>query len=172
MKRKAFSLIELLIVVMIIGVIYTLSVGSLNKMAQEKEKLTLENLKTYLFNIPHKKYVQLLCLDDCSSCDIYADNSKIQTVDNFLDKSVRAYRYDYFYGYTEIEKEVYLNTDNVEKDICFSYVIDKSGVGSQVLVEFQEKFYEYTSYFDMVHVYNSIEDAREAKESLIQEVKK
>lgn len=170
-KRRAFSLIELLIVIMIIGVIYTLVVGNFNSIAEEKTKLTLKNLKEYLLSIEHNKNVKILCLDDCSQCDIIVDGEKDKSIEDFLDEGIKIYRYDFLYGYTAIEQEVYFNAEDVEEDVCFSYEIDKSGVGSQVLVEFKEKFYDYTSYFTKVQVYDSIAQVQEAREDLMREVK-
>ena len=50
--KKAFSLIELLIVILIIGIIYTLSIGNFKKIKDSSEKkLTLKTLKEYLQSI-------------------------------------------------------------------------------------------------------------------------
>ncbi len=161
--KKAFSLIELLIVILIIGIVYTLSIGNFNKVKDESYKLTFQGLKEYLQDIPHEKNVEFLCLDDCSVCDIYVDGEKFneKDIEDFLDKSIRVYRYDFSLGMTELEKD---------NDICFSYVIDRKGVGEQVLVEFKDKVYDFSTYLSSVPVYNSIGEATDAKEKLIQEV--
>ena len=159
--KKAFSLIELLIVILIIGVVYTLSVGSFEKVKDESKKLTLQNLKEYLQDLPHEKSAEILCLDDCSMCKILVDGKKIRELDDFLDKSVKSYRYDFSYGMVELDKV---------DDVCFSYEIDKKGVGQQVLVEFKNKFYDYSTYLTPVSIYSSLQEARDAKEQLVQEV--
>ncbi len=159
--KKAFSLIELLIVIVIIGVVYTLSVGSFKKVKDESKKLSLQNLKIYLQNIPHDRSVELLCLDDCFSCDVLVDGKKLNEIDDFLDKSVRVYRYDFSYGIVELEKD---------NDICFSFSVDKKGIGEQVFVEFKEKVYDFSTYLSPTPVYDSISDAIDAKESLVREV--
>ena len=155
---------------MIIGVVYTLAIGNFAKLSDESLKLTLSNLKEYLDSTPHAKSVKLLCLDDCSECDILVDGKKSKTIENFLDESVRVYRYEFSYGVVEAEKEVFFNSDNVEEDVCFSYEVDKSGVGDQVLVEFKESVYDFSPYFSKTAVYSSVEDAVEAREELIREV--
>ena len=168
--KRAFSLIELLIVIMIIGVLYTLAIGNFNRLSDESSRLSLSNLKEYLHSIPHEKSVKILCLDDCSECDIFVDGQKSKTVEDFLDESVRVYRYEFSYGAIEAEKEVFFNIDDVEEDVCFSYAVDKNGVGDQVLVEFKEKIYDFSSYFSKTAVYSSIEEAVEAREVLVREV--
>ena len=155
---------------MIIGVVYTLAIGNFNRLSDESSRLTLSNLKEYLHSIPHKKSVKILCLDDCSECDIFVDGQKSKTVEDFLDESVRVYRYEFSYGVVEAEKEVFFNIDDVEEDVCFSYEVDKSGVGDQVLVEFKESVYDFSSYFSETAVYSSVENAVEAREILIREV--
>ena len=168
--KRAFSLIELLIVIMIIGVVYTLAIGSFQKLSDGSSKLTLGNLKEYLQSIKHSKSVKLICLDDCSECDVYVDGNRSRTIEGFLDESVRVYRYEFSYGAVEIEKELFFNIDDVEEDVCFSYEVDKSGVGDQVLVEFKESVYDFSSYFSQTAVYSSVEAAVEAREILIREV--
>jgi len=101
LQKRAFSLIELLIVIVIIGVVYTLAITNMNKLSDPKEKLTLLTLKEYLLSFSDAKRVKLLCLDDCSNCDILADNEKVANVEDFLDESVKSYRYESAYGTVE-----------------------------------------------------------------------
>ena len=174
MKKTAFTLIELLIVILIIGIIYTLAVTNFQNISKSEQKLTLATLKSYLQSFPHTKSVRFLCLDDCSSCNILVDNEVIKELDgvfdNFIDDTIKVYRYSVLDGYVEKNQGVYFNSENMQEDICFSYSIDKNGIGEQVLVEFNEKFYDFSPYFTPSIIYNSIEDAREAKEKLNTEV--
>jgi len=168
--KKAFSLIELMIVIVIMGVIYTLSVTSFNQKSEEFKKVTLLNLKEFMQNQKYEKSVRLLCLDDCRSCDFFVDGVKSKTFEDFLDDSVRVYRYEFLSATREVLKDVYFNEEDVQEDVCFSYSIDKQGVGDQVLVEFKESVYDFTTYLTPTKKYTSLESAIEAKEQLIQEV--
>ncbi|MDO8453603.1 MAG: type II secretion system protein [Sulfurimonas sp.] len=170
--RRAFTLIELLIVIMIIGVVYTLAISSFQKIGDASKKVNLENLKEYLQNFPHAKSSKILCLDDCSKCDILVDGEVEKTLDDFLDKNVKVYRYDFLQGMFEEKQEVYFNKEGVEKKVCFSYEVDKKGVGGQVFVVLNESVYDFSTYFEPVVVYKSLQEAIEAKEKLIQEVLK
>ena len=111
--KKAFSLVELMIVVMIIGVVYTLVINKFQKVGEESTHVSLKSLKEYLQKFPHSQNVKLLCLEDRPSCDILVDGKKQATLNDFLDKSVKVYRYDFSYGALEQPKEVYFNKDNV-----------------------------------------------------------
>jgi prepilin-type N-terminal cleavage/methylation domain-containing protein len=155
--RKAFSLIELMIVIVIMGVIYTLSVTSFAQKSDEYARLTLLNLKEFMQAQEYEEDVKLLCLDDCKTCDIYADGVKIKTLEDFLDESVRVYRYEFLSGTREVLKDVYFNEEDVQEDVCFSYSVDKQGVGDQVLVEFKENVYDFTRYLNPTKKYASLE---------------
>ena len=161
LRKKAFSLIELLIVILIIGIVYTISIGNFEKVKNKTTKLTLANLKEYLQSLPHERSAELLCLDDCRECKVLIDGETFKELDNFLDKSVKSYRYDFSYGMIEVEKQ---------NDICFSYGVDKKGVGQQVIVEYKKQFYDFSTYLSPVSVYSSLQEATDAKENLIQEV--
>lgn len=170
--RKGFSLIELLIVILIIGVVYTLAIGNFQRLQEGETKLSLQNLKTYLMQFPHEQSVELLCLERCSKCDIFVDGklSKELEVENFLDESVQVYRYEYALGTIKEPRETYFNSEDVEEEVCFSYSVDKKGVGKQVLVEFQNNVYDFSSYFTPTPKYNSLEEAVSEKERVIEEV--
>ncbi|MFA6196192.1 MAG: prepilin-type N-terminal cleavage/methylation domain-containing protein [Sulfurimonas sp.] len=168
--RKAFSLIELLIVIVIIGVVYTLAVGNFQKIGEASTKVKLENLKEYLQTFPHAKDVKLLCLDDCSKCTVMADGEVQTTLEDFLDASVKVYDYNFFLGVSKHPQEIYFNKDSVEEKVCFSYSVDKKGLGEQVLIEFNGAVYDFSTYLTPVNVYKSLQEAMDAKEKLSQEV--
>jgi prepilin-type N-terminal cleavage/methylation domain-containing protein len=174
MKKNAFSLIELLIVVLIMGLVYTLGITKIQKVTDPTSNLSLKSLKKYLQKIPHKDKVLFLCTDSCRSCRVIVDDtedSNITTIDDFLDDSVRVYRYDFFDGMQEREKRVFFNSENVEKSVCFSYEIDSEGIGDQIYVEYKNFVYDFTPY-DSVVRYNSIDDAQEKIEQIKQEVQR
>jgi len=172
LKRGAFSLIELMIVIVIMGVVYTLSVNSFKSVGEESSSVNLNNLKEYLVSLKAKKNAKILCLDECSSCDILVDGEKKAVLDDFLDDSVVVYRYEYLTGVQEKMKEIYFNEDDVQEDVCFSYSVDSKGVGDQVLVEFREKVYDFTNYFEGTQTYENMQEAIQSKEKLIEEVRR
>lgn len=152
------------------GVVYTLAISNFSQLNTQTKSLRLDNLKEYLLMQKPQHKVKLLCLDDCSSCDIYVDGNKTQSIEGLLDSSVRTYRYEQSYGYIEKEPDVFFNKDGIEENVCFSYEIDKSGVGEQVLVEFKNNYYDMTNYLEAVKVYKSVQDAKEARDKLVNEV--
>lgn len=165
--KKAFSLIELIIVVVIMGVVYMLAVNNLQNIKDPKTTLSLQNLKEYLQNIPHKKSVELLCLDDCTSCDVLVDGKKdpdIPSIENLINDSIKVYRYDFHLGLQEQSKKVYFNEENIEENVCFALSVDSKGVSEQVAVKFNGKVYDYTAYLRPTPVYGSLQELIDTKD--------
>lgn len=170
MKRSAFTLIELLIVIVIMGVIYTLAISNFSKLTDKSNTLRLDTLKEYLASLKYDKTAELLCLDDCSECDVYLDGNKTEKIEGLLDKSVRVYRYEDLYGFVEKEPEPYFNSRGIEESVCFSYRMDSKKIGDQTLIEYKGKYYDMSTYFEATPVYNSIQEAQDVREKLRNEV--
>jgi prepilin-type N-terminal cleavage/methylation domain-containing protein len=170
--KKAFSLIELLIVIVIIGVVYTLAITNLKSVSKEKFTPTLSNLKEYLISFLQEdtKAVRLLCLDDCSECSIYRDDEKVKDIESFFDASIERYRYDFLQGPRQLRNDVYFNKEEQQEDICFSFSVNKQLVADQVIVVYKEKAYDYSPYFEKTFRYDYLEEAVDAKEKLREEV--
>lgn len=159
-----------MIVIVIMGVIYTLGVTSFPKKEDKVEHLSLLNLKEYLQSLEYEKEVRFLCLDECESCDILVDGDKNTTVESFIDDTVHMYRYDYLLGSVEKRADVYFNTEDVQENVCFSYTVDKQGIGDQVLVEYKDKVYDFSTYLTPTKKYASLDEAIDAKSKLVEEV--
>lgn len=173
--RKAFSLIELLIVVIIIGVVYNLAVGSFEKIAKpQSQKITLQNLKSFLAKLEYEKQIKLLCLDDCSRCSLFVDGAVDENFEkvfeDFLDMSVQVYRYDPLLGVVDYQQELYFDSNDVEQRVCFSYAISRDKIGEQIVVKFKDKVYDFSLYTDDVMLYDSLEEFMESKEKLYNKV--
>jgi prepilin-type N-terminal cleavage/methylation domain-containing protein len=176
LQKRAFTLIELLIVVIIIGVVYSLAVTKLQKVGDATASLSLKTLKSYLFSLEFEKESRLICFEDCSSCDIYLDG-KIEkklskNFDDFIDDSIKVYRYEHLSGFEELEPELFFNDEDNEENVCFSFSIDKKGVSDQVIVEYKEKTYDFTPFTKEPKIYNNLDDVAQEREKLYQEVLK
>lgn len=153
------------------GVVYTLVIGKFTSIQEENTKLGLKNLKKYLMQYKPREKASLLCLDNCKNCFVTVD-SKVakKDIESFVDESVRVYRYDFNLGAMQRENEVFFNKEDVEENVCFSYSIDNKGVGDQVLIEYKNKVYDMSTYFSKTAVYESVQEAVQAKRNLAAEV--
>jgi len=162
-----------MIVIVIIGVIYTLAVSKLQNVGAEKLTPSLLNLKAYLLTYIKEdvREVKMLCLDSCQTCSVYVDGIKQEEpIEPFFDASVEVYRYDFNQGAVRKKDTVFFNEEGRQEDVCFSFNMNKNSISDQVIVVYKEKAYDYTTYFNSTKVYAHLEELLEAKESLVQEV--
>jgi prepilin-type N-terminal cleavage/methylation domain-containing protein len=173
-KREAFSLIELLIVVLIVGVVYTLAISNFENVKEGRTKPTLLNLKQKLDAMDSSNQAKLICLDDCKNCTLWIDGKKdanaSKEFEDFLDEQVKMYRYDTNFGLMSLQEKVFFNEEGQDEQICFSLSVDKNGVSEQVIVEYKDRFYDFTPYFKPPQVYMSSSELTQIKEHLTQEV--
>lgn len=161
-----------MIVIVIIGVVYTLAVTKLKTVGEQKITPSFSNLKEYLgtFIKDEAASARLLCLDDCSECGIYVDGEKVKTIESFFDENVELYRYDVLQGVINKKEAVFFNEEDVQESVCFSFEVYKNSVSEQVIVSYKDKAYDYSSYFETTPVYDSLEELVEHKQILAQEV--
>jgi prepilin-type N-terminal cleavage/methylation domain-containing protein len=166
--RKGFSLLELLIVVVIVGLIYTLALNNLEQKSEIQEPVRLSNLKDFLQKIPHQKSVRFLCLDECKSCYILSDGEHLEEYDTLLDKlvdeDIEIYSYTMRNRFELQEKGIYFTDEREYENICFSYEVDATGRGEDIFVLSQGKVYDLSSNFSK-NVYSSLEEAEAARSS-------
>ena len=160
-----------MIVIVIIGVVYTLVITKLQSVGEEKMTPSLSNLKEYLSSFSKEnESVRLLCLDNCSSCAVYVDGVKREDVESFFDDTIETYRYDFLQGAMLVKDAVFFNEEDVQESVCFSFGIDKNLVSDQVIVVYKDRAYDYSTYFTKTPVYDYLEEAIDAKQNLAQKV--
>jgi prepilin-type N-terminal cleavage/methylation domain-containing protein len=172
--KKGFSLIELMIVIVIMGVVYTLALTKLKMYnPQNKPSLSLQTLKPYLYDLAKDGGVaKVACFNGCQECVVLLDGKKVQAFENFLtSKEPQLYTYNYFNGMTSYTPTPLFDDNGIEQSVCFEMEVDSHKVATQLIVEERGKVYDYTPYFHDVVVYNSLQEAINAKEKLIEEVR-
>jgi Tfp pilus assembly protein FimT len=150
---------ELLIVVVVIGVVYSIAISKIKAPAYEKITPSFKNLKTYLRAFSKTSKVSFVCPDSYEKCFIEVNDKKVKEEKAFFDDSVEIYRYDYYNGVSKKDNNNF-----------FSFSVDKNGVTDQVIIAYKNKVYDYTEYFDFPKIYNSLSEVVEAKSKLIEEI--
>ncbi len=156
--KKAFTLIELMIVIVIIGIVYSLAISKIKEpLKKTTQKPTLLTLKSYLSGFMQgAEKVSIVCGDRCTECTIYRDNKLVSKIDSFVDANIKSYRYDFFLGAVALPKH----------ENCFTFSVYKNGISNQIIVVDKGKAYDYTSYFTKTKAYDSLQDAVAAKKQL------
>ncbi len=171
LRRQAFTLMELLIVIVIMGVVYMLAVENLARVTQTEEEpsVTIEGIKSFLGRYAFEDNVRLVCISGCKECKVIIDDKEEREIEALFGKDIRIYSYDPLAGITEKELEPYFNQNGVEEDVCFSYRFFKNGVGEQILIDDGNKVYDLGAYFS-VGVYETLDEVSAAKEAVLQKV--
>lgn len=164
MRRYAFTLIELMIVIVIIGIVYVLALTSIKSHSDKKESLTLRTLPKFMESIHSHDELFLTCIDNCKACYLFRDGEFEDEIDPFIDEDIRIYKYDVNLGTNEIHYTPFFDEEGREFDVCFRYELSPEGVHSEMAVESESGVIAYPSYFGEVREYKKIEDYIEAEE--------
>ncbi len=154
MNKKAFSLFELILVIILIGIVYSLVLGKLDK----KQNLSInkiENLKDILSN--NSQSVRLIVFDKCSRVII---NDKEKDFDKKLFKDIEVYTVEddalkrVEFAPISINEKIY--------DVCLKFNIYKNGSSSSFIIKKGEKYVVFFPYFKNSEVFTNESDAIEA----------
>ncbi len=163
-KRSAFSLFELMIVIVIIGLVYAIVVSnfSTNRTVQISH---LKDIKGALLPLWSKgKKVELFLYDNCTKGVVFI-NGKIKEkykpkllFSEF--KDLVAYKDDAGGASREIEWKSFRLEDKVIKS-CFDFVIYPNGSSSTYIVKQGEKYLIFFPYFRDVNISDDLGEALE-----------
>ncbi len=151
--KKAFSLIELLIVIAIISLFGFMVFGFLKKAEIKEDPYTIKNLKDALAG---KGDAELVCVDKCSKCFIRSPGSNnLQKTQSNLGE-ITAYILD---SRDDPQKLEFGRLD--DHKVCLRYRHYANGSSSQMILESDGKFFYFPSYFGEVSTHDSLQDAAE-----------
>jgi prepilin-type N-terminal cleavage/methylation domain-containing protein len=160
-NKRAFTLFELLLVVVLIAVIYGIFVHKLSRTSETAnlDKLSLSNLKKELSNLPFYDKAELICLEPCESCEIYLDDKPIkQEVISLFKVSPNVYKNNRFGQMEHVRFMPIAIKENELRDVCFRYTLYRNGSGSHIAVEHNSKYYLFDPVKYSVQVTSSISD--------------
>ena len=171
MFKKAFTLFELIIVIVLVGIIYYLTISNFSLKQQKVDTLSLVNLKEKLSTFDFEEKVSLQCTDtDNIECLIVVDNViQEEKVTELFQRCPDVYEYS-----KELKrKEFYpLNVnDNDKISICFRFDLLRDGHSSQMIVELDNKVLIYDNISKQPHKIDYLNDIGDYFENKISEVK-
>jgi len=155
-SQKGFTLFELLIVILIIGLIYGVFVHKLQSRQKktQTDTITLTNLDTALDRFNAQRYAEVICLEPCKECYIQKDGSKAKLATLALFKTEpTVYERD---RYGEMKSKRFLpelNEKDELKDVCFRFKRYNNKSNSYFLVNSENKFYLYRAFLHPVEVF-------------------
>ncbi|MDR2790122.1 MAG: hypothetical protein LBB59_04030 [Campylobacteraceae bacterium] len=161
--RGAFTLFELLLVLLLIVISYGLFAQNFSISSPENESVKIDKLNLYLAKIGGgKNRISLRCIDNCNECRVLVNGEdKNMTLDIFEKGStVNAY---YHYG-RRVEKaefdDYHVNEYKKEK-VCFRMDIYPNGSSDKLVLEYKNRAYLFENYLEEGRVFGSVADAQE-----------
>jgi hypothetical protein len=147
-NKPAFTLFELVIVVVLVGIIYYFAISNINFNKTNLDKISLTNLKQTLLKYDFDDKIELKCTDDGAKCMIFVDGI-LQTdmIENLFKTAPEVYKYS-----KNLEQIEYkdIELEQLQRyEICFEYHINKRGDSSQMIVNLGE---------DGVYIFDNIHD--------------
>lgn len=165
-KKPSFSLVELILVIVLISLTYTLFVPKMTLYSNKKEILSLVNIKSYL-----KKYFKFeenltfSCTD--TTCYIFADNKRVE---NFEVKNLFS-SLPVVYQNNESLEFLDITIDNISYSVVFELAFDKDYKSKDILLEANTLFYFYNAIKDEVSVFETLGAYEDFYENLKLEVR-
>ncbi|RBQ31951.1 hypothetical protein CRU92_04065 [Arcobacter sp. FW59] len=158
--KKAFTLIELIIVILILLLIYSLVFSNKSFIVNEdKENLTILNLREFLINnFDFKEDIKFSCIEDNFSCFIKIDNRLKEDfkIENFFTIKPNIYEYNNY------KKDIYfkdLRIDNFDYKVIFELRIDNDyKINEFILDNLNGEIYLFNSIFKDPVIYKSFDD--------------
>ncbi len=160
--KKAFTLFELMVVVMIIGIVYALVLGRFNP-KQHIKIVQLDSLRDILTQ-KHKEgqRLDLVLYDKCRKSALFINNEYQEKMEinlkPHLFEGVKTYKSDPF-GH---EREITFTPVIIENKlvpVCFHFTVYPNGSASNYIVAQKSRYYVFPPYFEDVNVTDSMEEA-------------
>lgn len=148
--NRGFTLIELIIVILIIGIVYMLFISGFDEHKKPKP-LRFEELKNTVLKLSGNTPATLHCSGEkCDNCIIRPrDGGKEQEISLFHTKP-KVYAYDR-YGY--------LAEKRYDDETCFEYTVRKNLSADNILVERNGLFYLFYAYLEKADVFDDYDKA-------------
>ncbi len=160
--KKGFTLFELILVVVLIGIIYGSVINVFENYKEKSIDVTLMSLEKYMQEFAYNSHVSLVCIKHCSECLLSVNGEFKQNVTPFLERDVTLYRYDKDLGVTRLDLLPFFQSGGQEEEACFRYEVHPDGSRTEMIVTNDKEVYSFPSYFGSVKRYDSITEAIEA----------
>lgn len=155
MHRRAFSLLELLIVIVIISLSYMLVFSSMQQTQNKPKAMEIENLKSILGKqgLLHTDS-ELFCLGKCQKCYLYQNGETTDYEGDLALKDITVYRM----GKDEKLEKVDFGRYQ-DHPVCLRVVLHHNGSSSQMVIRDRTGIYYLPALFGETVKTASLEEA-------------
>ncbi len=170
--KRAFSLLELTVVILLLSVIYALFLPQINSVANKKDStITLNNLKEYLLLQEYKQELTFSCIEGNYDCYVHVDGVLIDrlTLKQFFKNIPDVYSYDKQMKRIEFEP---LKFDTYEEfDVIFALKFNKKRRHKDLVIESDDGVFVFNSLFESVKRFEYLTEVVEDIQNIENEVK-
>jgi len=155
-ERRAFSLLELLIVIMIISISYMLVFSSMQKASTEPKSLTPLNLRLSLLDSNITGEREFLCINNSQQCFIYQYNEMIPYKYKVSLQDIKVYKVNSEENAYQVDYGRFK-----DKKISLRFDIYANGSSTQMIIEQNKKFFYIPTFFGKTQVVSSLDEAKD-----------
>lgn len=170
-RHRGFTLIELMVVVLIVGLVYGLAIQGIERTSDVSKELSLKTLVEFMQAKQHGNDLSLICTDRCKSCTLFADGAAVADIPPFLERRASFYRFNYYTGSEPLEWPPLYDEEGREQEVCFRYDLYRDGSRSEMLAEYDGEVVDLPGPFETTALYATLNDAIEAKQARIEEIR-
>ena len=152
-KREAFTLLELLIVILLLSLMATLVVGTLSGKKEKMARPGIEALKNLRDALPSGEG-ELVCLEECDRCLLWDGRTREAQTLPYGFKGLGAYVLDRFGEARRPDFGRY-----GDRPVCLRFRFRRNGSSSEMILEAKGKFYFFPSYFGAPRSFDSLGEA-------------
>ena len=155
--KKAFTLIELILVIILISAVSFLAFSNFKIESEKKYNVNLENIKGFMLkNFEFENELSLICVEDYAlDCFIFIDkneNKEIK-VENLFSQIPNVYNYDRDLSDYKFSK---IRLDDIEYEPFFELKINSDKKHKNIVLDnLDEKVYLFSSISKNAKVFNS-----------------
>ncbi len=157
--RSAMSLFELIVVVIIVGVVYSLAIFSLKKEKAISSSMSVSSIKTTLLSFSQQSEIKMVCDVSCQECRLYDHNGKILTTLTLVSETpIHRYGFNRFGELQKWGNAVVSGKERLSQG-CMEVTLSPDGLITPLILKSENTFYVYTPLGDAKPYRSTSEEA-------------
>lgn len=142
--RAGMTLFELLVVMMIIGMVYSIGLFTLKKEKVTAATMTVSTIKSTLMAMEHSGEIRMVCDEPCKKCQVYSsEDTVLATLDLSSQEPPMRYGFDHF-GELKPLGHVVARVGEELRQGCFEVSLRPDGTFTPLILKSKQTFYAYT----------------------------
>lgn len=159
MKKKAFTLLELLIVVVLMGAVYGLVIYTFSSTKSAPKHS--DDFRSYLKPYVSKSSAELVCYNDCRRCAIFSNGLKVAEIANdHFSPELKTYRFNVTGDFNLIRYPDRL-IDEKFQNVCLNFTLYPNDSSTPMFIEDRGKVTYFPTYLGSKQEFSSIDEAKD-----------